>query len=236
MAEALVPLHRSFGTVNRWLVLPAFRAGLGVLFSTPFTGSVMVLRTMGRRSGKRREAPLGYWIRDGAVYCCAGFGPRTAWYLNLVADPHVEVVLPTAAFAGIAETVTDEEEWRRVFPDYLRSLGLIGRSTLGDVRNASPETLARIRATLPLVRIRPIGIAPGPADPGGWRWVLVQLAWIMVLARLGRAIASRVRWVSPKRGADGERASGRTTPRWPARHRAGAGPGADPRRPARSRA
>jgi deazaflavin-dependent oxidoreductase (nitroreductase family) len=193
MTPLLLPLHRNFGIVNRWLVLPAFRAGLGAFFSTPFTGSMMVLRTRGRRTGRRREAPLGYWIADGAVYCCAGFGPRTAWYLNLVADPRVEVVLPTAAFAGVAETVTDEEEWRRIFPDYLRSLGLIGQATLGDVRAAPPETLARIRATLPLVRIRPVGVAPGPADPGGWLWIVIQLAWLAVLTRIIRAMVARSR-------------------------------------------
>jgi hypothetical protein len=121
-------------------------------------------------------------IREGAVYCCAGFGRRTAWYRNLVADPRVEVILPTSAIAGLAETVTDEDEWGRVFPEYVRALGLIGRLTLGDVRTADEARLITIRAQLPLVRIRPTGLASGPADPGGGLWIVVQtLASVVVI-------------------------------------------------------
>lgn len=190
MTRALEPLHRAFGVLNRRVVVPAFRAGLGPIFSTPISGSMMVLRTTGRSSGRRREAPLGYAVLDGAVYCCAGFGRQTAWYRNLQADPHVEVVLPTVAFAGLAETVSDRDEWGRAFPVYLEALGVIGRLTVGDVRQATPERLEALRRDLPLVRIRPTGIAPGPADPGGWGWIVVQATMvagsIWVVRRLRR--------------------------------------------------
>ena len=191
MRDLLVPLHRAFGVVNRWFALPALRAGLGPLFSTPLTGSLMILRTTGRRSGLRREAPLGYAILDGAVYTCAGFGPTTAWYRNLVADPHVEVVLPSAAFTGVAQTVVEDDEWSRAFPAYVRAVGIVGRATLGDLASASPERLARLRAELPLIRIRPTGIAAGPADPGGALWTVIglgSLLWVAALAR--RAVRS----------------------------------------------
>jgi deazaflavin-dependent oxidoreductase (nitroreductase family) len=193
LRDLLGPLHRSFNVVNRWLVVPALRAGLGPLFSTPVAGSMMMLRTTGRTTGKRREAPLGYAILDGAVYCCAGFGRRTAWYQNLVADPRVEVLLPTIALAGTAETVTDEAEWARAFSAYWRAVGVVGRWTLGDVERASPERLTRLRAELPLVRIRPTGIAAGPADPGGAQWAVVQLAWLVAVIAIVRGAARRVR-------------------------------------------
>jgi hypothetical protein len=77
LSRGLRPLQRAFGAVNRWAVAPALRAGLGPLFSTPLTGSMMLLRTTGRRSGLPREAPLGYVIREGCIYCCAGFGRPT---------------------------------------------------------------------------------------------------------------------------------------------------------------
>ena len=207
MRHVLAPLHRLFGLVNRWLVLPALRAGLGPLFSTPVAGSLMILRTTGRSSGIRREAPLGYVIHDGAVYCCAGFGGQTAWYKNLVADPRVEVILPTAAFAGTAATVVDETEWSSVFPAYLRALGVIGRATLGDVANASPERLRRLRTELPLVRIVPTGIAPGPADPGGSAWMIVQAGWLAVMVGLARLALGRRR---ARRGASAQRVSSRS--------------------------
>ena len=186
-------LHGAFKAVNRWLVLPALHAGLGALFSTPATGALMILRTTGRKSGRWREAPLGYVVMDGAVYVCAGFGRTTGWYRNLEADPRVEVVLPTVAFAGRAETVVDEAEWSRVFPAYLGALGAVGRATVGDFARASRERRARLRTELPLVRIRPTGIAPGPADPGGRMWVILQLIWLVGLAAIVRA-ASRRLW------------------------------------------
>lgn len=194
LSHGLRPLQRAFGPVNHWLVAPALRAGLGPLFSTPLTGSMMLLRTTGRRSGLPREAPLGYVIREGAVYCCAGFGQRTAWYRNLIDDPRVEVILPTSAISGLAETVTDPAEWGRIFPAYVRALGLIGRLTLGDVRAADDDRLASIRAQLPLVRIRPTGLASGPADPGGGLWIIVQAVALVVTIRsaiwLGRRLRS----------------------------------------------
>src|SRR4029079_4400610 len=101
--------------------------GLGPLFSTPVAGSLMMLRTTGRTTERRREAPLGYRILDGAFYCCAGFGRRTAWYRNLLADPRVEVLLPTIALAGTAETVTDEAEWARAFSAYWTRRGRRGQ-------------------------------------------------------------------------------------------------------------
>lgn len=184
LSRALDPMHAAFGTANRWFALPLLRAGLGPLFSTPLTGSLMILRTTGRTTGLRREAPLGYLVGDGVVYCCAGFGRGTAWYRNLVADPRVEVALPTAAFAGLAETVTDEAEWERAFPAYVRALGIVGRLTIGDVDRLGPDRRRELRLSLPLVRIRPTGIAAGPADPGGSLWVLVQAAWLACLALL----------------------------------------------------
>lgn len=193
MTQALGPLHRGFDIVNRWFALPALRAGLGPLFSTPLTGSMLILRTTGRTSGLPREAPLGYVIRDGSVYVCAGFGRRTGWYRNLAADPRVEVVLPSLAVAGTAETVTDRAEWDRVFPAYLRALGIVGRLTLGDPRALDRERMDAIRTSLPLVRIRPTGLAPGPADPGGRMWVPIQGLWLAAIGWLVVRAARRRR-------------------------------------------
>lgn len=179
---ALPGLHRAFCYVNRWLTVPAFRMGLGPLFSNPLTGSIMVLRTRGRSSGRMRDAPLGYVILDGAIYCCAGFGTPTHWYRNILADPRVECLLPDRAVSGVAEEVGDREEWLRSFRALLRSLGVLGSRTVTDPERASDEELLEKGAGVPLVRIRTTGIAAGAADPGGWIWVLptfLSLVWIL---------------------------------------------------------
>lgn len=169
--SVLPDLYRAFLVVNRRLAAPALRAGLGPLFSTPFAGSLMLLRTRGRKSGLTREAPLGYLVQDGAIYCVAGFGVTAAWHRNILADPRVECVLPTVSISGIAEVVTDPVEWAAVWPALIASLGIVGRLTLGDVQRLSPDELARQRDAFPLVRIRPTGLAPGAFDPGGLGWV-----------------------------------------------------------------
>jgi deazaflavin-dependent oxidoreductase (nitroreductase family) len=183
LTRLLEPLYRGFGVANRYLALPLLRAGLGGLMSTPLTGSLMILRTRGRKTGVLRETPLGYAILDGSVWCCAGFGAQTQWYRNIVADPRVEVVLASgAAFAGTAEVVTEPALQSRGFRHLIRSLGVVGEWTVGDVSSASDEAIAAMGKGLPLIRIRPTGIAAGPADPGGRLWlmpVLVSAWWLL---------------------------------------------------------
>jgi deazaflavin-dependent oxidoreductase (nitroreductase family) len=187
--RALPALHRGFLAVNRYFAVPALRAGLGALFSTPIGGYLMLLRTKGRSSGQLREAPLGYVITDGAVYCVAGFGRKTHWFRNIEADPHVEVVLPGRAFAGIAEEVTDPVEYLARMRGLLTALGLVGRETVGcDPRTVSDDELRERTRGLPLVRIRATGIAAGPSDPGGLAWIPVQVAAIWLSWRA-------LRWV-----------------------------------------
>jgi deazaflavin-dependent oxidoreductase (nitroreductase family) len=191
MSRTLPAMHRAFLVLNRRLALPVLHAGLAPFWSLPITGYMAILRTRGRRSGVVREAPLGYVISEGSVYVWAGFGPQTAWLRNVEADPHVEVVLPGRSFAGLAEVVTDPDERLRAGRALTAALGVIGMMTLGvNPRTASDEELARRTEGLPLVRIRPTGIAAGPFDPGGRAWVVCQLvalwaSWraLVVLAR-----------------------------------------------------
>jgi len=187
VTRTLPTLNRAFQVANRWYVIPAIKAGLGPLHSNPLTGAWMLLRTTGRRTGRTREVALGYAILDGVVYCSAGFGPRTHWYRNLLEEPRVEVVLPGGAFAGVAEEVTDPAELDRAWRALIRSMGLLGTSFVGRP-DLAPEELVAKTVNLPLVRIRPVGIAAGPADPGGWLWATLTVVGLVWLAdRLRRA-------------------------------------------------
>jgi deazaflavin-dependent oxidoreductase (nitroreductase family) len=188
VSRLLRPLQRGFLVLNGSFMAPLIRLGFGWLVGNPLTGHVMLLRTRGRRSGLLREAPLGYVIRDGAVYCVAGYGEPTPWFRNLVADPNVEVVLPTRRFMGRAEPVTDAGEWLRTYRGLIASFGLLGRAVVGDVRRLDDATLLGRHRSLPVVRITPrYGDAPlvaGPFDPGGAGWVL-PYAGTALLAVLG---------------------------------------------------
>lgn len=197
VSRLLRPLQRGFLVLNGSFMAPLIRLGFGWLVGNPLTGHVMLLRTRGRRSGLLREAPLGYVIRDDAVYCVAGYGEPTPWFRNLVADPNVEVILPTRRFHGRAEPVTDPGEWLRTYRALIASFGLLGRAVVGDVRRLDDATLLGRHRSLPVVRITPrYGDAPlvaGPFDPGGAGWVLPYAgsAILAVLGWRGLALACR---------------------------------------------
>ena len=95
--------------------------------------------------------------------------------------------------------VTDPDERVRAGRALTAALGVIGMASLGvNPRTASDEELSRRTGGLPLVRIRPTGIAAGPLDPGGRAWIAYQVvalwaSWraLAMLARLVRRRAHR---------------------------------------------
>jgi F420H(2)-dependent quinone reductase len=80
-----------------------------------FTGGMplLVLTTVGRRSGKRRSTPIGY-LRLGDGYAViasnAGSDRVPAWWLNLQAQPDAEVLAERSRHAVRARPATDAED------------------------------------------------------------------------------------------------------------------------------
>jgi deazaflavin-dependent oxidoreductase (nitroreductase family) len=167
MTALLTPLRKAFRVLNRWAATPLIRAGGGPLLATTATGSILVLRTTGRKSGLVREAPLGYTIIDGRVVVMAGYGRNAHWFRNALADPEVEVLLPGALIAGQAAEITDPDEMRAAFRILIESMGVVGRLTLGDVRGKSDAEVDALAAAFPVLAITPTAFRPGPFDPGG---------------------------------------------------------------------
>lgn len=76
---------------------------------------VLLLTTTGRTSGKRRTVPLSYLETDDALVVVGSKGgaPRHPdWYLNLVADPEVEVQIGRAHERRRARRASPEEAGR----------------------------------------------------------------------------------------------------------------------------
>lgn len=95
----------------RWLlrVPPAlYRVGLAGRLGP----RLLLLTTIGRRTGRRRTVGLNYALDGDAVYVFSGFG-RTDWYANLLADPRVEVQIGRRRWPGIARAVVDAGERQR---------------------------------------------------------------------------------------------------------------------------
>lgn len=162
-------------------MVPAFRLGLGPFMGNPFTGYIMVLKTVGRKTGKARYAPVNYAILNGHVYCLAGFGAASQWYRNLRTQPRIELILPGGALAGTTEEVTDPIETLHVMRQVLKNAGFAGFFLGVNPFTASDDVLRRKARGIPVVRIRPIGPGNGAADPGGWLWVSATVCTLAVV-------------------------------------------------------
>lgn len=81
---------------------------------------VALVETTGRKSGKRRVAPIAcYPYRDSIVVSASNSGLENhpAWYLNMQADPNVDVRLGRDRFAAVAEEVAEDERealWQEI--------------------------------------------------------------------------------------------------------------------------
>ena len=82
---------------------------------------ILLLTTTGRKSGLARTSPLLYLADEGRLAIVASFGghPRhPVWYLNLNANPAVQVQVGRDRFAARARTATSVER-ARLWPRFV---------------------------------------------------------------------------------------------------------------------
>jgi deazaflavin-dependent oxidoreductase (nitroreductase family) len=89
--------------------------------------TILILFTKGRKSGEQRSHALIFREHDGAYLVVASKGGADAppaWFVNLQADPDVEVQIKGDRFPATARVATPEEKpamWAKmteVWPDY----------------------------------------------------------------------------------------------------------------------
>lgn len=117
-------LVRAMSAVNTWI----FRTTGGRLGARFLRGApVLLLTTRGRRSGALRTTPLIY-LQDGPDFVLVaskgGMSRHPLWYLNLEADPDVEIQIGSEIRPMRARRASPEEKaslWPRlvaVYRDY----------------------------------------------------------------------------------------------------------------------
>jgi deazaflavin-dependent oxidoreductase (nitroreductase family) len=174
-------MRRFFWFLNKYFMVPMFRLGFGPFFGNPFSGYIMVLKVVGRKTGKLRYAPVNYAILDGKVYCISGYRQGSDWYRNLRAHPAIEAILPGGVVAGTATEITDPAIRLIIIRRVLQNAGFAGFFEGYNPFRISDEELARKTADMPLVCIQPTGLGSGASDPGGWAWVWTPV-FLIVLA------------------------------------------------------
>jgi len=118
------PIIRVMSHANTWL----YRISGGRLGGTWLRGApVMLLTTVGRKSGERRTTPLLY-LRDGKdiviVGSQGGMSTSPHWVANLAANPDCEVEIGSVRTPMHARRVSDDEKaalWpklTKMYPDF----------------------------------------------------------------------------------------------------------------------
>jgi len=84
-----------------------YRAGLDFLVP----GWILVLTTVGRKSGRLRETAVGYLVKRDMdeFWLLAGWGEKTDWYQNACKNPKVTFRLGRQKREGTARILTYEE-------------------------------------------------------------------------------------------------------------------------------
>lgn len=133
----------------------AYKIGLGPLIGR----FVLLLTTIGRKTGLSRVTPLQYEVIGGVYHIGAVFGMKTDWVRNIQANPQVQVQVKKTAFRGRAEIYTDPEEVADFIQYRLnkhpRMIGLIMKLD-GFTSRPSREELIGYSKNLALVRITPV--------------------------------------------------------------------------------
>ena len=68
---------------------------------------VMLLTTTGRRSGQQRTTGISFMPLDGHFIVFSGWGVRSDWYRNLLANPEVTIKVGRRILAATAVPVAD---------------------------------------------------------------------------------------------------------------------------------
>ena len=177
-------LRKWFKRLNRWLMIPMWRLGLGKPMNIwpSVGGRILVLAHTGRKSGLRRLTPLNYAPSPpSSVFVLAGFGARADWYQNALANPAVEVWLPDGRWLAEAIDVSDHPLRMAILRDVLVASGFAAPLAGVNPRRLSDQELEEKTADYRLIELQFRADATGTRGPGdlSWIWVAAAALWLM---------------------------------------------------------
>lgn len=115
LATGVVPPHMSdFNTQ----VIEEFRANHGKVGGNFAGASLVLMTTVGAKSGVERTNPVVYFTDADRIYVIASAGGSTkhpAWYHNLIAHPELTLEIGDETYRAKADPVTDDAERDRLY-------------------------------------------------------------------------------------------------------------------------
>jgi hypothetical protein len=170
-----------FKFLNRYFMVPFFRLGLGSLMTNPLSGYIMVMKTIGRKSGKIRYVPVNYAIWKGDVFCLSGGRVSADWYKNLLVNPEIEIIMPGGAIFGRVDCPYQSEDRLVIVRQILKNAGFAGFFEGYNPWKIGDAELEKKAADIPVIRIKPIGLGAGASDPHGWAWISFTVVAILII-------------------------------------------------------
>ena len=133
-----------------------YRIGLGGLLGKRF----LLLNHMGRKSGKPRQTVLevvNHNKQTDTFYIASGFGKKSDWYLNILAQPAVRIQVGWRKLVVTAVPLSPEEsgeamvDYARRHPTAAKNLGRI----IGYNVSTEAEYRAVGRDAIPFIALKP---------------------------------------------------------------------------------
>lgn len=163
--------------LGKWfykMPLFAYRMGLGWMLPP----NMVVLTTYGRKSQAPRSTMLEFFNVDGTIYIASGWGEKSQWYKNLLANSLVTVQpVQGQIIYGEAQRVTDDEELVRVMRQQQSPLWAVYLANYG-IEDDEADFLAK-KERLHIIRIVDTGAMNTPAK------LEQDLVWLTILSSIG---------------------------------------------------
>lgn len=121
---------------------------------------ILLLTTVGRKSGLKRVTPLQYEEIDGKYYLGSARGLQADWVRNIQCNPRVDVQVKSLRFHGQAEVVTEPA----CIADFIevrlqrhpKMIGMIMQKAHGLSKHPSRAQLEKLAEKEALVIITPV--------------------------------------------------------------------------------
>jgi len=185
-AKNVERLRQLFKTVNLFMLLMwrlGFRKWMNMF--PPVIGRIFVIIHIGRKTGLQRRTPANYTIVEDKVYCMAGFGRTSDWYLNMIKNPQVEIWLPNSWWNGVVEEVVDKKSALPILRQLIKDSGFAGLMFGLNAYKMSDEQLYNATKSYRLMRIHRTKRLRGRGGPGDLVWVwLIPIILLLLMSFL----------------------------------------------------
>lgn len=161
MPEKVAKVKRPSTGLKRWLFrapIWLYRIGLGGLM----TKRMVLLNHVGRKSGKLRQAVVEVVKYDKAidtVYIASGWGAKSDWYRNLLANPEITIQVGWRRMAVTAVPLTPEQSGEAMVDyahRYPTAAKVLSKRLLGyEVDGTDEDYYALGHDAVPFVALKP---------------------------------------------------------------------------------